>query len=119
MKIMKEDEHKKELLEAVKQYCISLEYPCYIVRQNYLYLLDNNKKLLAELLTDRDFVLKVVKQKGYALQLASEELRGDREVVLTAVKQNHLALKFASKELQNDNEIVFEAMKNQFIKNLK
>ena len=45
-------------------------------------------------------VLEAVKQDGYALEYASEELRGDREVVLAAVKQNGRALEQASFKLQ-------------------
>ena len=48
----------------------------------------------------KEEVLEAVKQDGYALEYASEELRGDREVVLAAVKQNGRALEQASFKLQ-------------------
>ncbi|WP_064610347.1 DUF4116 domain-containing protein [Streptobacillus moniliformis] len=49
-------------------------------------------------------VLKAVKQDGWALEFASEELKNDKEVVMAAVKQNGDALQFASERLRN-NEI--------------
>ena len=50
-------------------------------------------------------MLEAVKQKGVALEFASEELRVDREVVMEAVKQSGVALEFASLELQGDREL--------------
>ena len=64
-----------------------------------------------ELKNDKEIVLEVVKQNGYALKYASKELKNDKEVVLEAVKQNGYALKYASKGLKNDKEIVLEAVK--------
>jgi hypothetical protein len=47
-----------------------------------------------------------VKQDGYALEHAPEELRNDREIVLAAVKQHgEVALNHASEELRNDRDI--------------
>ena len=46
-----------------------------------------------------------VRQRGWALNYASPELRADREVVLAAVRQNGRALEFAifaSEELRAD-----------------
>ena len=48
----------------------------------------------------KEEVLEAVKQEGFALRFASDELRGDREVVLEAVKQDGDALEFASEELR-------------------
>ena len=45
-------------------------------------------------------VLAAVKQDGYALRFASDELRGDKEVVLAAVKQDGRAFEYASEELR-------------------
>ena len=56
-------------------------------------------------------VLEAVKQDGYWLQYASEELRGDKEVVLAAVSQNGWALQFASKELMADREFMMKAVR--------
>lgn len=44
-------------------------------------------------------VLAAVKQRGLALQHASEEMRKDKKVVATALKQNDAALQFAAPEL--------------------
>eukprot|EP00972_Heterocapsa_arctica_P039426 5806854-Heterocapsa_arctica.AAC.1 len=46
--------------------------------------------------------MEAVKQKGRALQDASEELKGNREVVMEAVKQDGSALGWASEELKGD-----------------
>ncbi|NBT53138.1 MAG: DUF4116 domain-containing protein [Marivivens sp.] len=45
-------------------------------------------------------MLEAVRRNGYALQLASEELKNDREVVLQALRQNIYALEYVSDELQ-------------------
>jgi hypothetical protein len=60
-------------------------------------------------------VLEAVKNNGWALGHASEELQGDREVVLAAVKQNGEALQYASEELQAE----FNKKIEDFIKTLK
>ena len=62
-----------------------------------------------ELRADKEVVMTAVKQNGYyALEHASEELRGDREVVLAAVKNNGSALEYASEELKKDPEFMKE-----------
>ena len=67
------------------------------------------------MITDKNEALIVVRQNGYALEYASEELRNDREVVLEAVKQDDWALRYASDELQNEIRQKIQ----QFINNLK
>jgi len=57
-------------------------------------------------INNKDVVMEVVKQDGYVLRYASDELRNDKEVVLEAVRQNGLALQFASDELKNDKEFM-------------
>ena len=52
-----------------------------------------------------------VKQNGFALKYASEELRKDPDVVLEAMEQDARAVQFASKEFRGDKEIVLEALK--------
>jgi len=47
-------------------------------------------------------VLEAVKEWGFALEFASDELRGDREVVLTAVKYNGSPFQFASEKLKRE-----------------
>ena len=64
---------------------------------------------------DREFMLAAVKQNGWALKYASDELKGDREIVLEAVKQKGYALQFASDELKGDREIVLEAVRTSGI----
>ncbi|EFC44723.1 predicted protein [Naegleria gruberi] len=60
---------------------------------------------------DREIVLKAVKQNGYTLEYADESLKKDREIVLKAVKQNGYALEYADESLKKDREIVLEAVK--------
>ena len=61
--------------------------------------------------SDRKAVLAAVKEYGYALKNASEDLKADREIVLAAVKQNGGVLKNASEDLKADREIVLAAVK--------
>ncbi len=61
--------------------------------------------------SEKDFVIKVMKKNGWALEYASPELQADKEVVLAAVKQNGYALEYASPELQDDKEVVLQAVK--------
>jgi hypothetical protein len=42
--------------------------------------------------SDREVVLSRVRQHGFVLQYASDEIKNDKEVVLTAVQQNGRAL---------------------------
>lgn len=65
-----------------------------------------------ELLTNKEFMTKVVRINGMALQYASKELRDNRQFVMTAVQNSSgFALKYASKRLRADREIVYEAVK--------
>ena len=64
-----------------------------------------------ELRADREVVLEAVRQCGDALQYAAEELRADREVVLEAVRQCGHALEHAAYELHADKEVVLEAVR--------
>jgi hypothetical protein len=65
-----------------------------------------------ELRADKEVVMVAVKNSGYALEYASEELQADKEVVLAAVKQHGFALKYASEELRSDREVVLAAVKD-------
>ena len=58
-------------------------------------------------------MLEAVKNNGFVLEWASEELQNDKEIVLEAVKNNGFALEYASKELKKDKEIVLQAVKIQ------
>lgn len=59
---------------------------------------------------DKEVVIAAVKQRGLALEFASDRLKDDKEIVLTAVQQFGLALAYASKKLKDDKEIVFAAV---------
>jgi hypothetical protein len=67
-----------------------------------------------ELRANKEVVLPAVTQNGYALDFASIELRADKEVVLAAVIQDGYALLFASDELKNDEYFLWEV--NQICK---
>ena len=60
---------------------------------------------------DRNFMIEVVKQNGYAVKHASDELRADQAIVMAAVKQHGWALRYASNKLKNDRDIVMAAVK--------
>ena len=62
------------------------------------------------LLSDRDLILKAVKQDGQILYYASEDLRNDKEVVLEAVKNKWLIIKYASKRLRGDKDIALAVL---------
>eukprot|EP00971_Amphidinium_carterae_P221287 4393022-Amphidinium_carterae.2 len=59
---------------------------------------------------NRNTALEVVKENGYKLEFASEELQNDREVVLAAVSQCGKALCYAAEELMRDREVVLTAV---------
>ena len=63
------------------------------------------------LMADREVVLAAVKQSGWALEHASDELKADRDLVLAAVEQDGKALEYASDELKADREVVLAARK--------
>ena len=67
-----------------------------------------------ELKNNKMVVLEAVKKRGFNLEFASEELKNDREVVLMAVKKNGAALLFASGTLRKDREVVLEAVKENY-----
>ena len=64
---------------------------------HYQLFFDNMTTLLfahmLKLKGDRAVVLAAVKQDGYSLKNASDDLRADKEVVLAAVRQNGYSLK--------------------------
>ena len=67
--------------------------------------------LSPELRADREIVLEAVRHGGAQLEFASDELKNDREIVLTAVRKYARAIEFASKSLQGDKEILQAAIK--------
>ena len=60
--------------------------------------------------TKKAEVLVMVRQDGFALLTASEELRADRDVVLAAVRRDGKALGYASEALQSDRDVVLAAV---------
>eukprot|EP00969_Alexandrium_andersonii_P257126 11368259-Alexandrium_andersonii.AAC.1 len=57
-------------------------------------------------------MLAAVAYDGWALMLASKELRADKDVVLAAVKESGRGqtLQFASEELRADKDVVLAAV---------
>lgn len=43
-----------------------------------------------------------MKQRGWALEYASDELFGDREIMIMAVRQNWNALQYADQDIKKD-----------------
>jgi len=62
--------------------------------------------------SDAEVVMYACEQNGYALQLASEELKDNRGVVIAAVNQRGTALMHASEELKSDYSVVLDAVRN-------
>jgi Domain of unknown function (DUF4116) len=62
--------------------------------------LDKWPQRLRPALEHRGCILKAVQQQGWALHIASAELRADREVVLAALEEDGSALAYASAELR-------------------
>lgn len=60
--------------------------------------------------TNREYVLKTVKENGKLLEFADDNFKDDREVVFEAVKNNPEALEFASENLKEDRQIVYESV---------
>ena len=81
-----------------------------IIHQTFFDDIDDfieNKKNKYALITDREEMLKAVRNEGYALEYADDNFKSAREVVLEAVKNAEFggALEHASEELQNDPEL--------------
>ena len=58
-----------------------------------------------QLCGDREVLLAAISNYGWALGLASQQLRGGhRELMLAAMKQNGKALLYAPQQLKNDRE---------------
>ncbi len=81
---------------------------------NDLPLLDPYKVLEhahKDLKKNKNFVLMVVAQWGYALQYAHEELKKDEDIVLAATKQNGRAFEYAHEDLKQNENFVLAAVK--------
>ena len=68
-----------------------------------------------KIITDREEMLKAVKDNGYALRDADDTLKADREIVLEAVRDNGYALEYADDSLKTDRELVLEAVRHNGI----
>lgn len=58
---------------------------------------------------DREFIIKVVNMRGFALELLPDEIKADKEIVLVAVDSCGQALRYASEELRADEAVVWAA----------
>jgi hypothetical protein len=60
---------------------------------------------------DREIVVEAVKAGRGGYEFASVDLRADRSITIDAIKKNGWNLKYTSDELKSDREIVLEAVK--------
>ena len=65
---------------------------------------------LSKFQKDPEIVLEAVKQVGYALQYATNDLRDNFQIVFEAVKQNGYSLEYASDNLKKNEILILEAM---------
>ena len=70
------------------------------------------KKLYSALNKNEKIVLEAVKQNGYALKYADNELKKNEKFVLEAVKQIGKALEYADNDEIPDLEKLYEEKKN-------
>ena len=61
---------------------------------------------MTEIITEKEKAILAVKNDGFALEYASDELKADKEVVMAAVQNDGHAFKFAS-EAMKDNKAIF------------
>ena len=64
-----------------------------------------------EIANDRNIVLEAVKQNGFSLQFASQQLRNDVEIVKEATKSEPESLEFASSLLRDDFDLVLNVVR--------
>lgn len=78
---------------------------------------DSNNVLLvvkSGLLTNRDFVIKLVALNGLFLEYVSDEFKCDLEVALAAVKSRGESFKFVSASLYQNKELIVLALKSSY-----
>ena len=76
------------------------------------YNIDILKYADKQLLSDTEFMPKIIEINGLAIQYANTDLRDDKDLVLRAIHTSAgFALKYASKRLRADEEIIIEAIK--------
>ena len=61
---------------------------------------------------NKELVLTAVRQGGWALEYASDQLKDDKEVVLSAMDTYKYALQYASDQLKDDKDFVLTAVKD-------
>ena len=69
---------------------------------------------MTEIITEKEKAILAVKNDGFALEYASDELKADKEVVMAAVQndENEGVINFASDELKADKEVVMAAVQS-------
>ncbi|EFC42437.1 predicted protein [Naegleria gruberi] len=65
-------------------------------------------------LENRENLLNAVRENGFFLMLANDDLKNDREIVLAAVEQNGWSIRFANKRFTKDKEIIKVALDNDW-----
>lgn len=64
-----------------------------------------------DLKADREFILEMVKLRGFAFINIREDLKNDREIILAALSNSGAIIEYLSPEFQDDEEIVISALK--------
>jgi hypothetical protein len=93
------DKYYNELDKRIKKEALN-----FIINLDY-------KSVPKEFYKDKSFVLEAVKENGYALEYANENLQKDKSIVIEAVKQNGYTLQFADESLKKDRSIIVAAFK--------
>ena len=115
-KHLKQDASNTELTTAIthsniddipKERWSEKDFVLKAVKQDGFYL----KYASPELKADKDVVLEAVKKYGDTLEYASPELKADKDFVLVAIRQSGFTLQYASPELKADKDVVLEAIK--------
>lgn len=114
------DEMRNEpeiILCMIEQHINALNYANESVLSNRNFMLMVMKRkgtylkfLKSEFQDDYEMVQCAIKSDPYALEFASPRLRSNRNLVLEAVKMRGLSLKFADPILQSDEEIILFAL---------
>ena len=100
---------KLEKIKEMELHSKDKEYILKIVQED----IDLLEFVDKELLSDKSFMMGVIKVNGLALKYASDELKNDEYFVKLALQNSAgFALKYASKRLREDREIVIESIKN-------
>jgi len=96
--------NREQVLMAIK------ENPAEIVRNVKG---DIENEVIEKIRADKEYMIQAVKQDGYLLSYASDELRNEKETVSTAITADNngdLAVRSIGDELMNDKEFILNAM---------